>query len=61
MQETAGVQHVSEFASSQHSITSFDDVSYWYNIFTFSTTASRPTLGPTHPPIHWVPGALTSG
>jgi hypothetical protein len=24
-------------------------------------TASRPVLGSTHPPILWVPGALTSG
>jgi hypothetical protein len=29
-----------------------------YKIFPFST-ASRPTLGPTHPPIQWVPGALS--
>jgi hypothetical protein len=27
----------------------------------FFTTASRPALGPTHPPIHWVPGTLTLG
>jgi hypothetical protein len=29
-------------------------------IFLF-TTASRPTLGPTQPPIQWVPGALSLG
>jgi hypothetical protein len=29
-------------------------------IFLFST-ASRPALGPTQPPIKWVPGALSSG
>jgi hypothetical protein len=25
------------------------------------TTASRPALGPTLPPIHWVPGAISLG
>jgi hypothetical protein len=25
------------------------------------TTASRPTLGPTQPPIQWVPGTLSRG
>jgi hypothetical protein len=29
-------------------------------IFLF-TTVSRPTLGPTQPPIQWVPGALSLG
>jgi hypothetical protein len=29
-------------------------------IFLF-TTASRPTLGPTQPPVQWVPGALSLG
>jgi hypothetical protein len=28
--------------------------------FLFSTS-SRPTLGPTQPPIQWVPGALSPG
>jgi hypothetical protein len=27
----------------------------------FFSTASRPTLGPTQPPIQWVPGALSPG
>jgi hypothetical protein len=27
----------------------------------FLFTASRPALGPTHPPIQWVPGALSLG
>jgi hypothetical protein len=26
-----------------------------------STTSSRPVLGPTQPPIQWVPGALSLG
>jgi hypothetical protein len=30
------------------------------NLF-FIATASIPVLGPTQPPIQWVPGALTSG
>jgi hypothetical protein len=25
------------------------------------STASRPVLGPTHPPFQWVPGALSTG
>jgi hypothetical protein len=29
-------------------------------IFLF-TTASRPVMGPTEPPIQWVPGALSLG
>jgi hypothetical protein len=29
-------------------------------IFLF-TTASRTAMGPTHPPIQWVPGALSLG
>jgi hypothetical protein len=38
---------------------------YWLNqqgigIFLF-TTASRPALEPTQPPIQWVPGALSLG
>jgi hypothetical protein len=27
----------------------------------FFTTASRPALGPTQPPIHWIPEALSLG
>jgi len=27
----------------------------------FLDTVSRPALGPTHPPIQWVPGALSMG
>jgi hypothetical protein len=30
----------------------------WVGIYVF-TTASRSTLGPTQPPIQWVPGALS--
>jgi hypothetical protein len=29
--------------------------------FVLSSTASRPTLGPTQPPIQWVAGALSTG
>jgi len=29
--------------------------------FFLFATASRPTLGPTQPPIQWVPGFLTPG
>jgi len=32
----------------------------WWN-FLFTTTVSRPALGPTQPPIQVVPGALTPG
>jgi hypothetical protein len=32
------------------------DCLQWQYIFLFST-ASRPPLGPTQPPIRWVPGA----
>jgi hypothetical protein len=27
----------------------------------FFSTASRPVLGPTQPPIQWIPGALSPG
>jgi hypothetical protein len=30
-------------------------------IFLFITAVSRLSLGPTHPPIQWVPGALSMG
>jgi hypothetical protein len=36
------------------------DSRWGLRIFLF-TTASRPALGPTHPPIQWVPGALSLG
>jgi hypothetical protein len=32
----------------------------WLGIFLF-TTASRPALGPTQPPVQWAPGALSLG
>jgi hypothetical protein len=42
----------------------FDDRGFesrqWLGIFLF-TAASRPALGPTQPPIQWVPWALSFG
>jgi hypothetical protein len=32
----------------------------WVKDLLFST-ASRPTLGPTQPPIQWAPGAVSTG
>jgi hypothetical protein len=32
----------------------------YVRVFLF-TTASRPALGPTQPPIQWIPGALSLG
>jgi hypothetical protein len=29
--------------------------------FFLIATASRPAVGPTHPPIHWVPGVKRPG
>jgi hypothetical protein len=35
---------------------------YWQGLGTFLfTTASRTVMGPTQPPIRWVPGALSLG
>jgi hypothetical protein len=36
------------------------DSRWGLGIFLF-TTASRTALGPTHPPIHWVPGDFSLG
>jgi hypothetical protein len=35
---------------------------FWQGLgISFFTTASRPALGPTQPPIQWVPGNLSLG
>jgi len=33
----------------------------WEGLGIFLFTMSRLVLGPTQPPIHWVPGALSGG
>jgi hypothetical protein len=39
----------------------FHQLLIWHRWMFLFTTASRPALGPTQPPIQWVPGALSLG